>query len=119
VRIENQIKKISKVSNVEKSRKIMEELLLQKEKLEAMEGVDLFKEIKILSQVDRVMINLLRGDKKFAEFGFLGVILDCVMDLNGLVRLGCKLISLIFKFKDQECSQDLYDLTLPWLHMYF
>ena len=65
------------------------------------------------------MLYLLNNDKKFAEFGLLGVIVDCVMDLNGLVKVGCKFISSIFRSGEKEFSEDLYDLALPWLHMYF
>ena len=95
------MKKIAKVSNPEKSKKMMDEFLQRKEMLTAMEGVELFKQVKILSQVDRAMLFLLNNDKKFAEFGLLGVIVDCVMDLNGLVKVGCKFISSIFRSGDK------------------
>ena len=49
----------------------------------------------------------------------LGTHVDCVMDLNGLVKVSVKFISAILRFKGVEITQDLYDLTLPWLHIYF
>ena len=55
-----------KISNAEKSKKMMDELLLQKEKWEGMEGIELFKEIKILSQIDIVKLSLLNKSHTFA-----------------------------------------------------
>ena len=45
---------------------MMDELLKKKEQWEGMEGVDLFKEVKIYSKIDKVMLNLLNKGKNFA-----------------------------------------------------
>ena len=84
-----------------------------------MEGVEIFSKVQILSQIDRVMLFLKKDDVLFAELGMHGVIIDCVMDLDGIVKVGCKFISAILKYQGKELTQDLYDLSLPWLHMYF
>ena len=64
------------------------------------------------------MLYLLKKDTIIAEFGLLGVIVDCVINLEGLVQIGCKFINSIFRAEGKELSEDLYDLALPWLHMY-
>ena len=91
----------------------------KKEKWEGMEGIDIFKEVKILSQIDKVVLNLLSQGIKFAELGILGVVIDCVMDLSGLVKVGCKFLNTIFRYNNIEFTKDLYDYSLPWMHMYF
>ena len=69
----------------------------KKEKLEGMEGIDIFREVKILSQIDHATLGLVKGRQVFAEFGLLGILIDCVMDLNGVIRVGCKFVSSIFR----------------------
>lgn len=93
------MRKIAKVSNAEKSKKLLEELLQRKAQLEAMEGVELFKQIVIQTQIDRIMVSLLKSDRQFAEFGLLGTSIDSVMDLNGFIKVSVKFISSILKFE--------------------
>ena len=62
----------------------MQELLEKKEKLEAMEGIEIFKEVFIDAKIYRINMSICDNhETPIAEFAILGLILAVNMDLSG------------------------------------
>lgn len=100
----------------------MEDLLVKKERLTSMEGVELFKQVAVRVKLERMVTSLYisqgKGVEKFAELGLYCIVLDCVMDLSWLIKVSCSFSKQLFKYRGQEITSDWYDLSLPWLHLY-
>jgi hypothetical protein len=110
VRFEKEMKKITEVRNAEKSKKLMQELLDKKEKLEAMEGIEIFKEVVIDVKVYRLNLAIRDAEEAVvAEFGLLGVSLNVDMDLTGQIRLACDVKNAILMAGGAETSVDHFD----------
>lgn len=118
VRFDKEMKKITEIKNAEKGRKMMQELLDKKEKLEAMEGIDIFKEVLIEAKVYRVNLGICDlKDTPIADLSLVGIFLQVNMNLTGEISIGCEVKNIILYAGRKEVTADHFDPNLSMISL--